>query len=87
VESIKQIIFRLSAEADISSRSLIFQIYQRGTFFSWIYFVLEIEETSNELELELKDIAKYHKRVQPLLKQSYKITAKILSIIIDSDTY
>ncbi len=82
VESINQVIGSLVTEANISSRSLSLQPDRA----SWKGFVLTLEETSNDLELELKNIAKYHKKIQPLLKQASNITTKVLSIIIDSDT-
>lgn len=51
---------------------------------SWKAFSLTLEETFNDLELELADIAKYHKKVRSLLKQAYQITAKVLFRVIDS---
>jgi hypothetical protein len=51
---------------------------------SWKAFVLTLEETFNDLELELADIVKYHEKVQSPLKQAYQITAKSLFRIIDS---
>lgn len=55
VESLNQVIGALITEADISSRSLLHQ----PEHASWKGFVLALEETSNDLELELKGIAKY----------------------------
>ena len=51
---------------------------------SWKAFVLTLEETFNDLELELADIVKYHEKVQSPLKQASQITAKSLFRIIDS---
>ena len=50
---------------------------------SWEDFALTLEETLDDLESELEDIAKYHKKVQPLLKQASQITTKML-LEIDS---
>lgn len=66
---------------DASSRSLINQPHEA----TWKGFVLALEETSNELDLELKDIAKYHKEVHLLLKLASNITSKALHRIIDSE--
>lgn len=79
VESLNQVIGTLDTEADISSRSLIHQ----PEHASWKGFVLALEETSNELNLELKDIGKYHKDIQPLLKHAFNITSQVLSWIVD----
>jgi len=79
VESLNQVIGTLVTEADISSRSLIHQ----PEHASWKGFVLALEETSNELNLELKDIGKYHKDIQPLLKRASDITSQVLSGIVD----
>ena len=79
VENLNQVIDTLVTEADISSRSLIHQ----PEHTSWKGFVLALEETSNDLELELQDIAKYHKSVQPLLKHASNITSQVLYRIID----
>jgi len=79
VESLNQVIDTLVTEADISSRSLIHQ----PEHASWKGFVLALEETSNELYLELKDIGKYHKNIQPLLKHASNITSQVLYWIID----
>lgn len=49
---------------------------------SWKGFVLALEETSNELDFKLNDIAKYHKKIQPLLKHASNITSKALDRII-----
>lgn len=51
---------------------------------SWKAFVLTLEKTFNDLELELADIVKYHEKVQSPLKQASQITAKSLFRIIDS---
>ena len=80
VERINRIIGSLVAEAYISSRRLISQ----PEHASWIGFVLTLEKTSTDLELELKDIAKFHKSIQPLLKLASNITSKALYRIIDS---
>lgn len=79
VESLNQVIGDLDTEADISSRSLI----RQPEHASWRGFVLALEETSNELNLELKDIGKYHKDIQPLLKHASNITSQVLSEIVD----
>jgi hypothetical protein len=79
VENLNQIIGSLITEVDISSRPLIHRL--QGA--SWKNFVLTLEATSNELGLELKDIAKYHKNIQPLLKHASNITSKALYRIID----
>lgn len=79
VESLNHAIDTLVTEADISSRSLIHQ----PEHASWKDFVLALEETSNELNLELKDIGKYHKDIQPLLKHASNITSQVLSGIVD----
>jgi hypothetical protein len=79
VERINRVIGNLVEEADISSRRLISQ----PEHASWIGFVLTLEKTSTDLELELKDIAKYHKSIQPLLKLASNITSKALYRIID----
>ena len=79
VESLNQVIGTLVTEADISSRSLIHQ----PEHASWKGFVLALEETSNELNLELKDIGKYHKDIQPLLKRASDITSQVLFGIVD----
>jgi hypothetical protein len=50
---------------------------------SWKDFALALEETLDDLESELEDITKYHKKVIPLLKQTSQITAKVL-LEIDS---
>ena len=80
VERINRVISDLVTEADISSRRLINQ----PEHASWKGFVLTLEITSTELELELKDIAKYHKSIQPWLKLVSDITSKALYRIIDS---
>lgn len=80
VERINRIIGSLCNEANISSRRLISQ----PEHASWIGFVLTLEKTSTDLELELKDIAKYHKSIQPLLKLASNVTSKALYRIIDS---
>lgn len=80
VEEINQIIGSFCNEADFFPRRLISQ----PKHASWIGFVLTLERTSTDLELELKDIAKYHTKIQPLLKHASVITSKILSRIIDS---
>jgi len=80
VEEINQVIGSLCNEADISSRRLISQ----PEHASWIGFVLTLEKTSTDLELELKDIAKYHKSIQPLLRLASNITSNALYRIIDS---
>ena len=79
VESLNQFISTLDTEADISSRSLIHQ----PEHASWKGFVLALEKTSNKLELKLKDIAKYHNKIQPLLKHAFNITSKALYLVID----
>lgn len=79
VVRINRVIADLVEEADASSRSLINQ--PRGA--TWQGFVLTLEKTSTDLELELKDIAKYHKSIQPLLKLASNITSKALYMIID----
>jgi hypothetical protein len=79
VESLNQLIGTLVAEADISSRSL----FHQPEHASWKGFVQALEETSNELDLELKDIEKYHKNIQPLLKHLSNITSQVLYWIID----
>jgi len=79
VESLNQVIGTLDTEADISSRSLIHQ----PEHASWKGFVLALEETSNELNLELKDIEKYHKDIQPLLKHTSNIISQVISGIVD----
>lgn len=80
VERINRVIADLVEEADISSRRLISQ----PEHASWKGFVLTLEKTSTDLELELKDTAKYHKSIQPLLKLAFDITSKALYRIIDS---
>lgn len=80
VEEINQVIGSLCCEADISSRRL----SPQPEHASWIGFVLTLEKTFTNLELELKDIAKYHKSIQPLLKLASNITSKALYRIIDS---
>ena len=80
MERINRIIGSLGNEANISSRRLISQ----PEHASWIGFVLALEETSNKLELELKDIVKYHKSIQPLLIHASNITSNTLNRIIDS---
>ena len=79
VERINRVISDLVEEANISSRSLIHQ----PEHASWKGFVLALEETSSALELELKDIAKYHNKIQPWLKYASNITSKALYQIID----
>jgi len=79
VEKLNQVIGTLNMEAGISSRNLI----QQPGYASWKGFVLALEETANELNLELKDIEKYHKHIQPLLKHASNITSQILSWIVD----
>lgn len=79
VESLNHAIDTLVTEADISSRSLIHQ----PEHASWKGFALALEETSNELNLELKDIGKYHKDIQPLLKHASNIISQVLSGIVD----
>ncbi|MBU1964365.1 MAG: hypothetical protein KKD24_00970 [Proteobacteria bacterium] len=79
VDSLNQVVGVLVTEADISSRSLIHQ----PEHASWKGFVLALEETSNDLELELKDIAKYHSKIQPMLKHASNITSKALYWVID----
>lgn len=51
---------------------------------SWKAFVLTLEETFEQLELESADIAKYHEKVQSLVKQASKITANALFKIVYS---
>lgn len=80
VERINRVIGDLVEEANISSRRLISQPENA----SWVGFVLTLEKTSIDLELELKDIAKCHKNIQPLLKLASNITSKALYRIIDS---
>jgi hypothetical protein len=82
VESINQVIGNLVTEVDYSSPSLILQLDRA----SWKGFALTLEETSNDLKLELQDIAKYHKKVQPFLEQASNLIAKVIYRIIDSDT-
>ena len=79
-EEINQVIGSLVSEADSHCRSLSLQPH--GT--SWKGFVLTLEETSNDLELEFVEIAKYHKKVQPLIRQASQIVTKVLSRIINS---
>ena len=79
VESLNQVIGTLVTEADISSRSL----FHQPEHASWNGFVQALEETSNELDLELKDIEKYHENIQPLLKHVSNITSQVLYWIID----
>ena len=55
VESLNRVISTLDTEVDISSRSLI----RQPKHASWKGLVLALEETSNELNLELKDIGKF----------------------------
>ena len=50
---------------------------------SWKDFALTLEETLDDLESEIEDVAKYHEKTKPLLKQACKITAEVL-IGIDS---
>jgi len=79
VESLNKVISTIVTEADISSRSLIHQ----QEHASWKGFALALEETSNDLELELKNIAKYHSKIQPLLKHAANITSKISYWVVD----
>lgn len=79
VERINRIINDLVGKADISSHR-----FTRQPSASWKGFVLTLEETTTNLELELKDIAKYHKSIQPLLKLAFDITSKALYRIIGS---
>ena len=79
VESLNHAIDTLVTSADISSRSLIHQ----PEHASWKGFILALEGTSNELNLELKDIGKYHKDIQLLLKRASNITSQVLSGIVD----
>lgn len=72
VESLNHVIGSLVTESDISSGSLIHQPEDA----SWTGFVLALEDTSNDLELELKDIANYHSKIQPLLKHAANITSE-----------
>ncbi len=81
LKKINRIIGKLVEEVDISSRSLMYQ----PKHASWKGFVLALEETSNELYLELEDVEKYHKAIQPLLKHAFNITSQILSCIVDYD--
>ena len=78
VESLNHAIVTLVGEADISSRSLIHQ----PEHASWKGFTLALERTSSKLTLELKDIGKYHKDIQPLLKHTSNITSQTLSRIV-----
>lgn len=71
VERINRVIGDLVEEANISSRRLISQ----PEHASWIGFVLTLEKTSADIELELKDIAKYHKSIQPWLQLASDITS------------
>ncbi|MBU4371757.1 MAG: hypothetical protein L6300_15735 [Syntrophaceae bacterium] len=80
MERFNRIIGNLAEEADISSRRLISQ----PEHATWKGFVLTLKKTSTNLELELKDIAKYHKSIQPLLILASKITSQALYRIIDS---
>ena len=50
---------------------------------SWKEFALTLEETCDDLELEMEDVANYHKKVKVLLKRAYKIAGKLL-LEIDS---
>jgi len=45
---------------------------------SWKDFALTLEETLDDLKLELEDMGKYHKKLEPLLKQAFHITTKVL---------
>ncbi len=78
-ESLNGIIGTLDREAEISSRSLI----RQPNHVSWKGFVLALEETSNELDLELKDIGKYHKDIQTLLRHAFNISSQVFSLIVD----
>jgi hypothetical protein len=49
----------------------------------WKDFALALEDALEDLESELEDIAKHHKKVKPLLKQACKVTPKCL-LTIDS---
>ena len=51
---------------------------------SWKNFVLTLEDTVEDLELELADIAKYHKKAQVALELASSITALAMSIITDA---
>ena len=79
LERINRVIDDLVVEADISSRSRI----KQPKHASWKGFVLALEETSNKLELELKNIDKYHKNIQLLLRDVYDITSKALYSVIN----
>jgi hypothetical protein len=79
VEGLNRVIGTLNTEADISSRSLI----RQPEYASWKSFVLALEETSNQLNLELKNIGKYHKDTQPLLRHAFNISSQVLSWIVE----
>lgn len=79
VESLNRVIGTLDTEANISSRSLI----QQPEHASWKGFVLALEETSNTLNTELKDINRYHKSIQPLLKHAFNVISQELFWIVD----
>ncbi|NBJ14770.1 MAG: hypothetical protein FNP40_04190 [Dehalobacter sp. 4CP] len=80
VENLNEVIGNLVTEVYFSCRSR--SLPQDRA--SWKGFVLALEETSNELDLKLKDIAKYHEKIQPLLKHASNITSKVLDRIIVS---
>ena len=67
----------------VSSAFLSLGLFQEHT--SWKKFALTLEETAESLKLELADITKYHKKVQPALTLASAITSNVLSIIIDKD--
>jgi len=80
VQSIDELIGHLPY---VSSAFLSLGLFQEHA--SWKKFTSTLEETAENLKLELKDIAKYHEKVQPALKMASLITANVLSIIIDKD--
>jgi len=80
VQSIDELIGHLLY---VSSAFLSLGLFQEHA--SWKTFTLTLEETAENLKLELTDIAKYHEKLQPALKLASLITANVLSIIIDKD--
>ena len=79
MDTLNQVIISLVTETDISSRSLIHQ----PEHASWKGFVLALEETANELNMELKEIGKHHNDILPLLKLASVLTSQALSGIVD----
>jgi hypothetical protein len=80
LERINRVIGDLVEEANISSRRLISQ----PEHASWKSFVLTLSKTSFYLELELRDITKYHKSIQPWLQHASDITSAAWYRINDS---